>query len=111
MNFQGLQGSPHFGGGGVHQGQDMMMAPGMLGQVGAPEGFHEGQNLGNVYPPSVPAEMDYRPVHVRQASLSPLPVTTVCFDSHELLWAGTQRVGQNLFLFFFVTAWYLELEK
>ena len=93
MNFQGVPGSPHFGAGGVHQGQDMMMDPGMLGQVGGPEGFHEGQNMGHVYPHSVPAEMDYRPVQVRQASLNHLAVTATCFDSQELLWAGTQRVG------------------
>ncbi|XP_070210409.1 PAN2-PAN3 deadenylation complex catalytic subunit PAN2-like isoform X2 [Littorina saxatilis] len=89
MNFQG---SPLFGGGsGVHQGQDMMVDPNMLGSVGAPEGFHEGQNMGPVFTPNVVAEMDYRPVLVKQASINHLPVTACSFDSQELLWAGTQR--------------------
>jgi hypothetical protein len=41
--------------------------------------------------PAIPAEMDYRPVHIRQASINQLPVTAVTFDMQELLWAGTEK--------------------
>ncbi|XP_076473089.1 PAN2-PAN3 deadenylation complex catalytic subunit PAN2-like isoform X2 [Babylonia areolata] len=92
MNFPGVGGAPHFhGGGGVHQGHDMMMEQGMMGQVGGHDGFHDGQNMGHVYPPNVVQEMDYRLLHFRQVSVNHAPISSVCFDTQELLWVGTHQ--------------------
>lgn len=92
MNFPGVGGGPHYhGGGAVHQGQEMLMEQGMMGQVGGPEGFHEGQGMGHVYPPNVTQDMDYRLLHCRQASVNHAPLSALCFDSQELLWLGNHQ--------------------
>jgi hypothetical protein len=40
MNFQGMGPRGPYGGGGVHQSQEMMMDPSLMGPVGGPEGTH-----------------------------------------------------------------------
>ncbi|KAL8618043.1 hypothetical protein ACOMHN_021763 [Nucella lapillus] len=94
MNFQGVTGGApplYHGGGSGHQGQDMMLEQGMMGQVGGGhEGFHhEGQAMSHgVYPPNLPQDMDYRLLHCRQASVNHAPISALSFDSQELLWCG-----------------------